>query len=147
VIKSVLAIALGVLLSLAIGLLVVFGILWPVFEAFLDPRLVQGAGWVTAILVFACAFAFYFGGMIASYRAPGHRRLHGTLVAPATFAISPVLNLAAGQGAFPGVETVGAVVVIGVFLAASAAAAYVGSRRGESLYFYNRQFLRKKRRA
>jgi len=143
--RSVWAIALGVLLSLAIGLLVVFGIIWPVFEAFFDPRRAQGAGWVVVLLVFACAFAFYFGGMLASYRAPKRRRLHGTLVAPTTFALSPAVNLASGQGAFPNVESSGAVLLVVVFLAASAAAAYVGSRRGETLYFYNQRILSKRR--
>ena len=136
---------LGVLISLVIGLLAVFGIVWPLFEVFVDPDLAGGTAWITVVIVFAAIFSFYFGGMAAGYRAPTRRLLHGTLVAPITFAISPVVNLATRGTAFPGVENPGTLVLVLVFLCASVAAAYVGARRGEGLYDYNRSHLRRKR--
>jgi len=143
--KSVTAVLLGVLVALVIGLLVVFGIVWPLFEVFLDPELAGGTAWITVVLVFAASFSFYFGGMAAGYRAPNRRLVHGTLVAPVTFAISPLVNLATRGSAFPGVETPGTLVLILAFLCASVAAAYVGARRGKGLYDYNRSHLRRQR--
>ena len=137
--KSVSAVGLGVLIALTIGLLVVFGILAPVFTRFFGLELAGSTAVPIALMVFADAFSFYFGGMAASYRAPARRRLHGTLVAPVAFAISPVINLASGEGMFPGLTTGGAVLLAAVFLAVSFAAAYVGARRGEALYAYNRK--------
>ena len=131
--------ALGVLIALAIGLLVVFGIFAPVFTAFFGLRIATSTAVPTAMLVFAAAFSFYFGGMAASYRAPVRRRLHGVLVAPAAFVISPLVNVATGHGLFPGVEDAVMVILIAVFLAVSVAAAYVGARRGEALFAYNRR--------
>jgi hypothetical protein len=137
--KSVTAVGLGVLIALTIGLLVVFGILAPVFTTFLGLELVGSTALPIILLVFADAFSFYFGGMAASYRAPARRRLHGTLVAPVAFAISPAINLASGEGMFPGLNTRGAVLLVAVFLAVSFAAAYVGARRGAALYAYNQK--------
>lgn len=138
--------ALGVLIALAIGLLVVFGIFAPIFTAFFGMEIATSTAVPTAMLVFAAAFSFYFGGMAASYRAPARRRLHGILVAPAAFVISPLINVATGHGLFPGVEDAVMVLLITVFLAVSVAAAYVGARRGESLYAYNRQMKRRAQR-
>jgi hypothetical protein len=139
VIRSIAAIGLGVLISLAIGLLVVFGIFEPVFTRFLGVEIATSTAVPTAMLVFAAAFSFYFGGMAASYRAPAQRRLHGTLVAPVAFAMSPAINLASGKGMFPGLDTGGAVLLAAVFLAVSFGASYVGARRGEALYAYNQK--------
>lgn len=141
--KSITAVALGVLIALAIGLLVVFGIFAPVFTAFFGMEIATSTAVPTAMLVFAAAFSFYFGGMAASYRAPARRRLHGALVAPAAFVISPLINLATGQGMFPGVENAVTVLLAALFLAVSVAAAYVGARRGEALYAYNRRMRRR----
>ena len=127
------------LIALTIGLLVVFGILAPVFTTFFGLELVGSTALPIILLVFADAFSFYFGGMAASYRAPARRRLHGTLVAPVAFAISPAINLASGEGMFPGLNTRGAVLLVAVFLAVSFAAAYVGARRGAALYAYNQK--------
>ena len=127
------------LVALAIGLLVVFGIFAPVFTRFFGMEIAASTAVPTGMLVFAAAFAFYFGGMAASYRAPDRRRLHGVLVAPAAFVISPTINLASGQGMFPGMDSALTFVLAAVFLAVSAGAAYVGSRRGESLYAYNKR--------
>src|SRR5919199_3930961 len=137
--KSVTAVGLGVLIALAIGLLVVFGILEPVFTRFLGFKMFGSTTIPTLLLLFADAFSFYFGGMAASYRAPARRRLHGTLVAPVAFSIWPAINLASGGGMFPGLNTRGAVLLAAVFLIVSFAAAYVGARRGEALHAYNRK--------
>jgi hypothetical protein len=143
--RSVIAVGLGVLIALAIGLLVVFGILAPVFTRFFGLELAGSTALPITLMVFADAFSFYFGGMAASYRAPARRRLHGTLVAPVAFIISPVVNLATGKGVFPGMETAGSIVLAAVFLAVSFAASYVGARRGEALYAYNQKLARRRR--
>ena len=141
--KSVTAVGLGVLIALTIGLLVVFGILAPVFTRFFGLELAGSTALPTALMVFAAAFSFYFGGMAASYRAPAQRRLHGTLVAPVAFAMSPAINLASGKGMFPGLDTGGAVLLAAVFLAVSFVASYVGARRGETLYTHNQRLIRR----
>ncbi len=141
--KSVSAVGLGVFVALLIGLLAVFGILAPVFTRFLGLELVGSTALPTSLLVFAAAFAFYFGGMAASYRAPARRRLHGTLVAVVAFVISPTINLATGKGMFPGLDTTRAVLLAAVFLAVSIAASYVGALRGETLYAHNQNLIRR----
>jgi hypothetical protein len=137
--KSVTAVGLGVLVALTVGLLVVFGILAPVFTRFFGLELAGSTALPITLMVFADASAFYFGGMAASYRAPARRRLHGTLVAPVAFTISPVINLARGESVFPALDTGGTVLLAAVFLAVSFGAAYVGARRGEALYAYNQK--------
>ena len=134
------------LIALAIGLLVVFGILAPVFTRLFGLELAGSMALPTVLMVFADAFSFYFGGMAASYRAPARRRLHGTLVAPVAFVISPAINLATGEGMFPGLDTGATVLWAAVFLVVSCAAAYVGARRGEALYAYNQKFARRRTR-
>jgi hypothetical protein len=143
--KSITAVGLGVLIALVIGLLVVFGILAPVFTRIFGLEFAGPAALPITFMVFAAAFSFYFGGMAASYRAPAWRRLHGTLVAPVAFVISPAINVATGKGMFPELDTAGAVSLATVFLAVSVVAAYVGSRRGESLYAYNQKIARRRR--
>jgi hypothetical protein len=143
--RSVTAVGLGVLIALAIGLLVVFGILAPVFTRFFGLELAGSTALPITLMVFADAFSFYFGGMAASYRAPARRRLHGTLVAPAAFVLSPAINLATGKGMFPGLETAGTISLAAIFLAVSFAASYVGALRGESLYAYNQKLARRRR--
>ena len=142
--KSIVAVLVGILLSLGIGVLVVLGILAPVFTRFFGQDLASTA-LPTVLLVFAAAFSFYFGGMAASYRAPARRRLHGTLVAVVAFAISPTINLVTGKGLFPGLDTSRAVLLAAVFLAVSVAASYVGARRGEALYAHNQRLIRRGR--
>lgn len=132
------------LVALAIGLLVAFGIFAPVFTRFFGMEIATSTAVPTAMLVFVAAFSFYFGGMAASYRAPARRRLHGTLVAPAAFVVSPAINLITGHGMFPGMGSAVTVALTAAFLAVSVAAAYVGSRRGESLYAYNRRMARRR---
>jgi hypothetical protein len=143
--RSVTAVGLGVLIALAIGLLVVFGILAPVFTRFFGLELAGSTALPITLMMFADAFSFYFGGMAASYRAPARRRLHGTLVAPVAFVLSPAINLATGKGVFPGLDTAGAVLLAAVFFAVSVAASYVGARRGETLYAHNQKLARRRR--
>src|ERR671914_1950310 len=122
--RSVGAIGFGVLVALAIGLLVVFGILAPVLTTFFGLELAGSTALPITLMVFADAFSFYFGGMAASYRAPARRRLHGILVAPAAFLISPVINVLSGQGLFPGMESTVTAALVVAFLAVSVGAAY-----------------------
>ena len=143
--KSITAVGLGVLIALVIGLLVVFGILAPLFTRFFGLEFSGSTALPITLMVFEAAFSFYFGGMAASYLAPARRRLHGTLVAPVAFAISPAINAATGQGTFPGLETAGAISLAAVFLAVCVAASHVGSRRGESLYAHNQKVARRQR--
>jgi hypothetical protein len=102
-------------------------------------------------MVFATAFAFYFGGMFASYNASSHRRLHGVMVGVASFGVSPLLNLAAstvagdGNDPFANLRTPGALLFTGVLFVTVLAASYVGARRGEALYTYNQTFIRKQK--
>ena len=135
--KSVVAVGIGVLLALAIGLLVVQGILAPVFTRFFGLERTGPAALPLVLLVFASAFSFYFGGMAASYKAPSRHLLHGILVVPAAFILASALNLALGKGLLPGVESAGALLLALVFLVASAAASYVGSKRGADIYAHN----------
>ena len=143
--KSISAVGLGVLIALAIGLLVVFGILAPVWTAIFGLKRAGPEALPMSLMVFADAFSFYFGGMAASYRAPSRRRLHGTLVAPAAFAISPVIHLATGEELYPGLHTTGAALLAACFLVVSVATSYIGARRGETLYAYNKRHIRRTR--
>lgn len=101
--KSLVAVLLGVLISLVVGLLLVFGILFPLFAAFrgggrFGLEIAGSTAFPLVLLVFAAALAFYFGGMAAGYYAPSRRRLHGVLAALAAFVISPIINVASGRG-------------------------------------------------
>ncbi|CAN5889508.1 hypothetical protein BH23ACT11_BH23ACT11_20450 [soil metagenome] len=144
--QSVGALGLGILLALGIAVLVVFGIFWPIAMRFLDPALASDTFYPSLFLVIASAFAFYWGGMISSYRAPGRRKLHGTLVAPATFAISPVVNVLSGKGLFPGLESSRAMLFMFVILLIASASAYIGARRGVALQAHNRKHIQTRRR-
>ena len=141
--RSITAVALGVLIALAIGLLVVFGIFAPVFTALFGMEMAASTAVPTAMLVFAAAFSFYFGGMAASYMAPARRRLHGVLVAPVAFVLSPLINLATGQAMFPGVDDPVTVLLAALFLCVSLAAAYIGARRGDALFAYKQRMKRR----
>jgi hypothetical protein len=150
VIKSVGVVLLGILLALGIGVLEVFGIVAPIFTRFFGPDLASTA-LPTVVIVFAAAFAFYFGGMIASYKASSHRRLHGVLVGVASFAISPLVNLgasavtASSSDPFASLRTPGALLFTGVLFVVVLAASYVGALRGEALYAYNQAHLRRQK--
>ena len=149
--KSVGAVLVGILLALGIGVLEIFGIVAPIFTRFFGPELASTA-LPMGIVVFAAAFAFYFGGMFASYKAPSRRRLHGVMVGVTSFAISPLVNLgtsavtAGGNDPFANLRTPGAMLFTGVLFIAVLAASYVGARRGEALYAHNQAFIRRQRR-
>jgi hypothetical protein len=142
--RSIMAVGIGVLLALVLGLLVVQGILAPVFTRFFGLERTGPTALPVVLLVFAAAFSFYFGGMATSYKAPSRRRLHGVLVVPAAFLLSVGINLLTGKGFLPGVDGSRAVVLAVVFLVVSAAASYVGGLRGEALYKHNQKVARRR---
>lgn len=135
------------MLALLLALLVVGGILAPVLSAVfgLEVDRSRAIPVILPLLLFVAAFSFYFGGMIAAYRAPSRRRLHGVLVVPAAFVLSAGLNLATGEGLFPGLDGARGVVLAGVFLLVSVVASYVGGRRGEGLYAQTQKVARRRR--
>ena len=139
------AVGIGLFLALALGLLVVQGILAPVFTRVYGLEREGPATLPLVLLVFAAAFSFYFGGMAASYKAPSRHRLHGVLVVPAAFILSTALNLVLGKGFLPGVDGAPAVGLVVVFLVVSGAASYVGAHRGEAIYAHNQKVARRRR--
>ncbi|CAN5125577.1 hypothetical protein BH24ACT17_BH24ACT17_05710 [soil metagenome] len=139
------AVGIGLLLALALGLLVAQGIFAPVLKRFFGLERTGPAVLPLVLLVFAAAFSFYFGGMAASYKAPSRHRLHGILVVPVAFVLSLVLNLVLGKGVLPGVDGAWAAGLVVVFLVVSGAAAYVGAHRGETLYAHNQKVARRRR--
>lgn len=146
--QSVGAVLVGILLALGIGVLVMLGIAAPVFTRFFGQALASTAV-PTIVLIFASAFAFYWGGMFASYRAPSRRRLHGTLVGLISFAVTPVVNLftslfGGGNDPFANLRTPTGVLLSVVLFIAVLGASYVGSRRGETIFAHNAEVLRKR---
>ena len=139
------AVGIGLLLALVLGLLVVQGIFAPVLTRFFGLERAGPAAFPLVLLVFAAAFSFYFGGMAASYKAPSRHRLHGVMVVPAAFVLSLVLNLALGKGLLPGVDGAWAAGLVAVFLLVSCAASYVGALRGEMLHAHNQKVARRRR--
>lgn len=134
------------MLALLLALLVVGGILAPLLSAIfgLEVDRARAIPVILPLLLFVAAFSFYFGGMISAYRAPSRRLLHGVLVVPAAFVLSAGLNLATGEGLFPGLDGARGVVLAGVFLLVSVAASYVGARRGGTLYAQTRKVARRR---
>ena len=133
------------LLALALGLLVVQGIIAPVLTRFFGLERTGPAALPMVLLVFAAAFSFYFGGMAASYKAPFRHRLHGILVVPAAFVLSLGINLALGREPLPGIDGPGTLGLVTVFLLVSTAASYVGAKRGATLYAHNQKFVQRRR--
>src|SRR5919112_1875000 len=143
--RSIMAVGIGLLLALALGLLVVQGFLAPFSPRVCGPGRPGPATLPLVFLVFAAAFSFYFGGMAASYKAPSLHRLHGVLIVPVAFVLGAALNLALGKGFLPGVDGAWAVGLVVAFLIVSAAASYVGARRGATLYAHNQKVMRHRR--
>ena len=138
------AVGIGLLLALALGLLVVQGIFAPVLTRIYGLER-QGPGALPLVLLgFAAAFAFYFGGMAASYKAPSRHRLHGVLIVPAAFVLSSALNLALGKGFLPGVDGALALALVIVYLVVSVVASYVGALRGEAIHVHNQKVARRR---
>jgi putative membrane protein (TIGR04086 family) len=148
--KSLSAVTSGILLALGIGALIVFGVAAPVFTRLFSLEAASTA-LPAVVVLFAAIFAFYFGGMFASYKAPNRRRLHGVAVGVASFAISPLINLGAfalssgGSDPFGNLRTPGAALFTGVLFVGVLAASYVGARRGEALYAHNQAVVSRKR--
>ena len=146
--QSIIAVLVGILLSLGIGVLLMLGIVAPLFTRFFGQTMSSNA-LPTVLLVFAAAFSFYFGGMIASYRAPSRRQLHGTMVGLISFAVSPIVNVftsifGGGNDPFANLRTPTGILLSVVLFSAVLGASYLGARRGESIYDHNVQILRQR---
>jgi multisubunit Na+/H+ antiporter MnhG subunit len=124
----------------------------PVFTVFMGiegARMTPFIGLVVAVVV---GMAFYFGGMLASYRAPFWRRLHGVAVAVTSFAVSLAVNLGTllffetDQDPLANLRTGGEILFTAALFAVSVAAAYLGARRGEEVYTHNLVVARKRER-
>ena len=140
------AVGIGVLLALAIGLLVVQGIIAPVFTRFFGMERTGPDALPLILLLFASAFSFYFGGMAASYKAPSRHLLHGVMVVPTAFLLASALNLVLGRGLLPGIQGAGGVLLAAAFILISVAASYIGSKRGAEIYAHNQKVERLRRR-
>jgi hypothetical protein len=152
--KSFGAIALGMLLSMVIGILLISGIFGPVFSTLFGADIgvfstEAGRQLAFPAGLFIFGFAFYFGGMLASYRAPSHRILHGMMVSVVSFAVSMAINVGSVTLMVPeedplaGFRSSGMLLFTTGLVAVSVAASYFGARRGRNLYHYNRQFVRR----
>ena len=139
------AVGIGVLLALAIGLLVVQGIIAPVFTRLFGMERTGPGALPLILLLFASAFSFYFGGMAASYKAPSRHLLHGVMVVPTAFLLASALNLVLGRGLLPGIQGAGGVLLTAAFILISAAASYIGSKRGAEIYAHNQKVERLRR--
>ncbi|MDP9412460.1 MAG: hypothetical protein M3P70_18590 [Actinomycetota bacterium] len=146
--RSIFAVGVGMLLALLIALLVVGGILAPVLSAVfgLEVDKARAVPVILPLLLFVAAFSFYFGGMIAAFKAPARRRLHGVLVVPAALVLSAGLNLGSGEGPLPGLDDARGVVLTVLFLLVSVAASFVGGHRGDALYVQTQMAASRRRR-
>lgn len=148
--RSVGAVFLGMLLAVVIWLILIAGIVGPAISAIFGFEAGQRLVLPSSVLIFA--LAFYFGGMIAAYRAPFRRRLHALLVGVCSYAISLGINfwtfffIPTQQDPLANLRTPRGVVFTAILLIVSIAASYVGGRRGESLYFYNLRFSKQGKR-
>jgi hypothetical protein len=144
--KSASAVLWGIFLALGVGVVLVFGIIAPILTRFVGQGLAS-TSFPLIFVVFAAAFAFYWGGMIAAYKAPSRRRLHGVAVGISSFAVSPLVNLGASAltpnaaDPFANLRTPGAALLTGVVFAAVLAASYIGARRGEVLHAHNQAHI------
>ena len=135
------------LVAFLLVLLIMFGILAPVLSwLFVMEPTASAVKTFAPLALFVCGLSFYFGGMAGAYKAPRRPLLHGTLVAPVAFAISPVINLLPGKTPFPGIDSVGTALLAVAFLAVSVATAHVGARRGHAIQVHNEGVLRRMRR-
>ena len=150
--KSVGAVLWGIFLALGVGVVLVFGIIAPLLTRFVG-RDLASSGVPVVFVVFAAAFAFYWGGMVSAYKAPSRRRLHGVLVGLVSFAVSPLVNLGltvvnsnSGSDPFANLRTPGAALLTAVVFVVVITASYVGARRGESLYEHNARHIKARER-
>lgn len=145
--RSLVAVGVGMLLALLLALLVVGGILAPVLSAVFGLEVDRSSAVpvILPLLLFVAGFSFYFGGMIAAFKAPSRRRLHAVLVVPTAFVLSAGLNLATGEGLLPGLDGARGGALAAGFLLVSVAASFVGGRRGEGLYVQTQRAARRRR--
>lgn len=147
--KSIKAVFLGMLLALLIGVLTISGVIGPLFTNLLGEGLSRQMAFPASIFTFM--FAFYFGGMLASYRAPSYRILHGTMVSIASFAVSVMVNLstaafiATARDPLANFRTPHELLLTVTLLVVSIVASYVGGRRGAALYLYNSKFFKQRK--
>lgn len=126
------------------------GIVAPVFTVLMGMEGARMTPLVGLVVAVAVGMAFYFGGMIASYRAPSRRRLHGVLVAVLSFAVSLAVNFATlalfetDKDPLANLRTGGEVLLTLALFAVSVVAAYVGAWRGEGVYLHNLEVSRKR---
>ncbi len=145
--KSVSAVFVGILLALGIGALSIFGIAAPVFTRFFGMEVVSTA-LPPVIVVFAAAFAFYFGGMAAAYKAPSRPQLHGVMVGLTSFAVSPIVALVApAEGVDPlvNLRSAGSLLLTAILVVSVLVASYIGARRGKELHTHNQGVVGRQR--
>lgn len=138
------------LLALVIGAIVLLGIVAPVFTVFMGMEGARMTPLIGLVVAVAVGMAFYFGGMLAGYRAPVWPRLHGTSVAVFSFGVSLAVNF--GTFAFfeteedplANLRTGNELLLTAALFTVSVAAAYLGARRGEGVYLYNLGVARKR---
>lgn len=148
--RSLSAILLGMLLALVIGVIVLLGMVAPLFSAFMGLEGARMTPLVGLVVAVAVGMAFYFGGMLAGYRAPSRRRLHGISVAVVSFAVSLTINLSTlnfsetSQDPIANLRSGWGVLLTTALFLVSVAAAYLGARRGEGVYAHNLEVHRKR---
>ena len=148
--SSVRAIVSGMLLALVLGILVLFGIFAPILTAFVGDRIAEVSVFTGVVLIFSVAFAFYFGGMAASYLAPARRVLHGIMVSVLSFAISLLVNFGAlvlletDRDPIANLRGPGEILLTTTLVFVSVVASYVGARRGIVFYTHNQKRLRQR---
>lgn len=137
-------------LALVIGAIVLLGIVAPVFTVFMGLEGARMTPLIGLVVVAAVGMSFYFGGMLAGYRAPFRRRLHGVAVAVISFGVSLAVNLATlaffetEQDPLANLRTGGELLFTVALFSVSVVAAYVGARRGEGVYAHNVRVARKR---
>ena len=137
-------------IALVLGILVLFGIFAPILTAFMGERVAEVSVFTGVVLLFSVAFAFYFGGMAASYLAPGRRILHGVMVSVLSFAISLAVNFGAlvlvetERDPIANLRSPAEILLTTLLVVVSVAASYVGARRGIGFYAHNQRRLRQR---
>lgn len=148
--RNLTAVLLGMLLALVIGAIVMLGIVAPVFTAFMGMEGARMTPLIGLVVAVAVGMSFYFGGMLAGYRAPRRPRLHGTSVAVFSFGVSLLVNFGTfvffetEEDPLANLRTGGELLLTVVLFAVSVAAAYLGARRGEGVYAHNLDVARKR---
>lgn len=131
-------------MALVIGSITLVGIVAPVFTVFMG---LEGAGmtpFIGLVVAVAVGMSFYFGGMLAGYRAPSRRRLHGVLVAVVPLAINAVIFAFFETESSPlNLGTGNEILLTATLFVVAVAAAYMGSIRGEGVYVHNLEVARK----